>query len=90
MIDEDTVTANANKFFGGNKDAVPRHAITQGVADILESRKIILIAKGIEKAEGVRRSLEGEIGPDAPASFLRLHPNVSFILDREAASLLSK
>lgn len=86
-IDPDTVKANA-RFFDGDESKVPQTAITQGIADILESRKIILIAKGFSKAEGIRRTLEGPIGSDAPASFLRNHPDVTFILDKEAASLL--
>lgn len=86
-IDPDTVKANA-RFFDGDENRVPQMAITQGIADILESRKIILIAKGFSKAEGIKRTLEGTIGPDAPASFLRNHPDVTFILDKEAASLL--
>lgn len=87
-IDDETVRANA-RFFAGNESLVPRHAITQGVADILESKRIILIAKGTNKAEGIKRALEGEISQDAPASFLRLHPNVTFILDKGAACLLT-
>lgn len=87
-IDEDTIRANA-KFFN-NINEVPKQAMTQGVADILDAKKIILIAKGMGKAEGVKRTLEGPIGPEAPASFLRLHPNVVFIIDKEVGSLLSK
>ncbi len=85
-IDEDTVQANA-RFFDREQD-VPRLAITQGVADILNSKKIILIAKGLGKAAGIQRTLEGPINSDAPASFLRLHPNVTFIIDKDAGSLL--
>jgi len=87
-IDEYTIKANARFFKDINE--VPRQAITQGVADILESKKIIVIAKGIGKAEGIKRTLESPIGPGAPASFLRLHPHVAFFIDKEAGSLLSK
>lgn len=89
-IDPETVKANANKFFDGDESRVPHQALTQGIADILESKKIILIAKGDGKAHGIQRALEGPIGPDAPASFLRLHPNVTFVLDHEASRLLTK
>ena len=86
-IDSDTIKANA-RFFEGDESIVPVMAITQGIADILESREIILIAKGLSKAEGIKRTLEGVISEDAPASFLRFHPKVTFILDKEAANLL--
>ena len=87
-LDNETIQANA-RFCEGNINQVPTKAITQGIANILEGKKIILIAKGVEKAEGIKRTLEGEIGPDAPASFLRFHSNVTFLIDQEAASLLN-
>lgn len=85
-IDPETVAANA-RFFGNIND-VPSQAITQGIADILEAKKIILIAKGKGKAQGIQRALEEPVNKNAPASFLRLHPKVTFILDKDAASLL--
>ncbi len=82
-------TIDANSRFFNSKDEVPTMAITQGIADILKSKKIILVAKGLGKAQGIQRTLEGPINSGSPASFLRLHPNVVFVLDQEAASLLS-
>lgn len=69
----------------GSLDAVPRQAITMGVATILQARRIVLLAFGAKKREIVRRALEGPLGPDVPASFLRRHPDVTFVLDRAAA-----
>lgn len=89
QIDPETIKANA-RFFDGDENLVPHQAITQGIADILESKEIILIAKGKGKAQGIQRVLEGPINSDSPASFLRLHPNVIFILDEEAGRLLEK
>lgn len=85
-LDEETIRANA-KFFD-SVDDVPRSAITQGIGNILEAKHIVLLAKGEGKAVGIQRTLEGPISEDAPASALRLHPNVTFIIDAAAASLL--
>lgn len=85
QLDEQTRQANA-QFFGG--ELPPIGAITQGIGNILEAKHILLIAKGESKAWGIQRTLEGLIGADAPASFLRLHPHVTFLLDSGAASLL--
>lgn len=87
LLDEQTRQANAEFFTGGLLP--PEGAITQGIGNILESKHILLIAKGESKAWGIQRTLEGLIGTDAPASFLRLHPHVTFLLDRGAASLLA-
>ncbi len=88
-IDSETIKANA-RFFDGDESKVPHLAITQGIADIMESKRIILIAKGSGKAAGMKKVLEGDVCEDAPASFLRLHPAVTFILDRGAGSLLDR
>lgn len=85
-LDDETTQANL-RFFDDPSD-MPIGAITQGVADILAARHILFVATGKHKAWGVRRSLSGEISADAPASFLRHHPNVHVILDQPAASLL--
>jgi len=87
LLDPETRDANAPYF--ANPNDMPAGAITQGVATILEAERIILLALGEHKAEGIYRTLVGEIGSDAPASFLRYHPQVTFILDQGAASMLS-
>ena len=50
--------------------------------------EMVLIANGEKKAAIIKQALEGPITEDVPASVLRLHPNLTVILDREAASLL--
>jgi len=86
-LDEQTKQANL-RFFNNSED-MPEGAITQGVADILQAKRILFMATGEHKAWGVRRSLMGDISSDAPASFLRHHPNVTVIIDQAAASLLN-
>jgi len=63
--------------------------LTLGIKNIMQSRKIILVAKGASKAEIVKEMLEGPITTDNPSSILQLHPNCEFLLDEESAKLLS-
>lgn len=70
--------------FGG-EEGVPKHAITMGVATILEARRVVLMARGASKREIVHRAMAGEVGPEVPASFLQNHPNVGWFLDEDAA-----
>lgn len=86
LLDPETVQANIKDF--ENPADMPEGAITQGIVEILSAERILLIATGPHKALGINRSLTGEIGRDAPASFLRTHPNVHFVLDSAAASLI--
>ncbi len=75
---------DAAPAFGGEEN-VPTHAITMGVATILEARRIVLMARGASKREIVLRAMSGEVGPEVPASFLQNHGNVGWFLDNDAA-----
>jgi glucosamine-6-phosphate deaminase len=68
---------------------VPRQAISMSVCQILKAKEIIAVVPDARKAQAVKRCLEGEISPMAPASILRTHPAATLYLDRESASLLS-
>ncbi len=88
-LTSETIAANS-RYFEGNKDLVPTQAISMGVGSIMRAKKIILIASGQNKAEAIKGLVEEKITEDLPASVLRNHPDVTLVLDKEAASLLSK
>ncbi len=83
-------TINDNSRFFNNKSEVPHYALTMGISNILRAKKIIMLANGKHKAEAVRDMIEGSINSDCPASFLQTHPDVTIIVDKEAASKLKK
>jgi glucosamine-6-phosphate deaminase len=70
-------------------DEVPTQAISMSVRQILTSHEIICVVPDRRKAEAVKRCVEGEISPTAPASILRTHPRTTLYLDQESASLLT-
>ncbi|MGH9553573.1 MAG: glucosamine-6-phosphate deaminase [Terriglobales bacterium] len=74
-------TRSANKSYFNGQLPVPKRAITMGIETILQSRKLILIASGIEKREILERAMLGPVTPEIPASFLSLHPHVTVITD---------
>jgi len=77
-----------SRFFNNDINQVPKYAITMGIGTILEARRIILLANKANKADAVAAAVEGPITAQVPASALQLHPNVIFIVDKEAASKL--
>ncbi|BBU37901.1 MAG: glucosamine-6-phosphate deaminase [Bacillaceae bacterium] len=85
-LTESTRKANA-RFFPSIED-VPAHAITMGIATIMESKEIILLASGTSKAEAIARLVNGEVNEDFPASLLKLHNNVTIIADKDALQLV--
>jgi glucosamine-6-phosphate deaminase len=68
---------------------VPLRAISMSVRQILKAKGIISVVPDARKALAVKRCVEGEISPMAPASILRTHPNATIYLDRDSAGLLS-
>jgi glucosamine-6-phosphate deaminase len=72
-------------LFGGDEAAVPKEALSMGMATILQARSIILLATGKSKAACVARAVEGPITTRMPASFLQVHRDVELVLDDAAA-----
>ena len=85
-LTESTIAANA--IFFDKKEDVPTQAISMGIGTIMSAKKIILIATGPKKAQAIKDTLHGEINPAVQASILHLHPDVTILLDEEAAALL--
>jgi len=85
-LTEDTIEVNA-RFFEKIED-VPRQALTMGMGGVFSSKHILLLINGSKKAPIVKELFSGSITPQVPASLLNLHPNVTVIMDEEAASLL--
>ncbi|MEW6545878.1 MAG: glucosamine-6-phosphate deaminase [Bacillota bacterium] len=86
-LSESTRRAQA-EWFGGLVGRVPRRALTVGIRTLLGTRAIVLIACGRHKARIVHEVLLGPPTPERPASLLRIHPNLTVILDQDAAGLL--
>jgi glucosamine-6-phosphate deaminase len=76
-------------WFASTAD-VPAQAISMSVRQILKSHEIICVVPDARKAEAVKRCVEGELSPMAPASILRTHANTTLYLDRESAALLNE
>ncbi len=85
-LDEQTRKDAAPTFNG--IENVPQKAISMGIDTILQAKEILILAWGKRKAEIIKQCLYGEITSSRPATFLQEHPNVSVVLDAEAASLL--
>ena len=90
LITLDTVTRRdaAADFFG--EANVPVEAITMGIATILDSRRIALVATGEHKSEIVKRAVEGEMSPDVSATYLQQHSAATVYLDPPAAAELTR
>ena len=90
IITLDHITrVDASSDFNGI-DNVPKRAITMGVSTILKSKRNVLMAWGQNKSEIIKRTIQGDISSDIPATFLQHHFNATFVLDQSAASELTR
>lgn len=90
LITLDHITkVDASSDFNGISN-VPKRAITMGVSTILRSKRIVLLAWGQNKADIIKRTIQGDISAEIPATFLQNHDNTTFVLDQSAASELTR
>lgn len=79
-------TIEVNSRFFDTIEEVPKTAITMGIGSIMKAKKIILLANSRRKKEVMDRFLnEDTISTEFPVSILKLHQDVTVILDKEAS-----
>lgn len=88
VVHLDEVTRRQNSgMFGNDPARVPKRALTMGVGTILEARHLLLVAVGEGKAEIINKALNGPVSEAVSASAIRLHANVTVILDKASAHI---
>lgn len=86
-LTESTIAANA-RFFE-SEDEVPKKAISMGMGDIMRASKIVLIASGYKKANAIAGLIMNEnVDVNNPSTMLKMHPDVTVIIDRALADLV--
>ncbi|NIZ46319.1 glucosamine-6-phosphate deaminase [Entomospira nematocerorum] len=77
-----------SRFFDNDINQVPTHAVTMGVATVTDSREVLLLVTGHNKAEALSRIVEGSVSHWWTASVLQLHENSTVICDEPACARL--
>ena len=78
------------KNFGGKLEITPRTAIALGISTMLSAKEICLMAWTEDKAQVVRQISEGKEDPSCPASLLQKHSKISFYVEENSASQLTR
>lgn len=79
----------ASKIFKSIEN-VPASVITMGVSTILNAKQITLMAWGENKAEIIRRTVEGKVSDTDPATYLQNHTNAKVMVDLRGAYHLTR
>lgn len=85
-LTQNTIKDNSRLF--EDISQVPTQALTMGIANIINAKRILIVANGKNKAQAVFDMVKGPVDPSCPASILQNHPDVTVIVDKDAASLL--
>jgi glucosamine-6-phosphate deaminase len=86
-LTEDTIRVNS-RFFDNDPNLVPKQALSVGVATVLSSKEVIILALGPKKARAVAAAIEGPMTHYNTVSSLQNHPDGVLVLDDPAATEL--
>lgn len=89
VIELDEITRSVGQKYFNEKVELGK-GITIGFKHLLNAKKVFLIANGSKKAEVIKKTVEGPVTENFPASIMQQHENGFILIDEEAASLLSK
>jgi len=83
----DTILANA-RFFNNDISAVPRMALTVGVATVLDSKEVVVVVTGQRKSLALSKAIEEGVNHLWTLSALQLHPKSLIVVDEDATAEL--
>lgn len=79
-LTQDTREVNA-RFFDGDYNKVPKQALTVGVATVLSSQEVVILAFGSKKARALKDAIEGPMSHYCTLSGLQNHPAGTIVCD---------
>ena len=86
-LSAETMKANRDQF--SLNTPMPQKALSMGIATIMESKELLMLATGTSKAETIKYLVNHHDDEKCPATFLKSHPHFTLVLDPEAASKIS-
>ena len=86
-LTQDTREVNA-RFFDGDYNKVPKQALTVGVATVLSSKEVVILAFGSKKARALKDAIEGPMSHYCTLSGLQNHPAGTIVCDESAVGEL--
>lgn len=95
QIDQEVYSVKLTNDFPWNKpyqdtlgENYSDYMYTLGLPALMKARRVVLIVNGKDKAEAVRKMLHDPLSDKFPVTYLRLLPNLTILMDKDAASKL--
>jgi glucosamine-6-phosphate deaminase len=86
-LTEDTLIVNS-RFFGNDPTKVPKTALSVGVGTVCDSKQVLLVISGHNKARALRHCVEGGVDHAWTISALQLHKDGIIACDEAACGEL--
>ena len=86
-LTQDTREVNS-RFFDGDPEKVPAQAMTVGVATVLSSKEVVILAFGSKKARAIKDAVEGPMSHYCTLSGLQAHPAGTIVCDENSVGEL--
>ncbi len=83
----DTRIANS-RFFGGDVNNVPSHALTVGVGTVMAAREVLILCNGHNKSKALQAAIEGPVTQMWTISALQMHQHGIIVCDDAATEEL--
>jgi glucosamine-6-phosphate deaminase len=83
----DTRIVNS-RFFGNDPEAVPAEALSVGVGTVMDSKEVLILINGHNKARALAATVEGGVSQMWTCSAIQLHNNAIIACDEEACGEL--
>lgn len=82
-LNYDTLVANS-RFFDNDINKVPKSALTVGVGTVMDSKEVLVLVTGHNKARALHQAIEGAVNHMWTVTALQLHPRGIIICDEDA------
>lgn len=87
VLTEDTLIVNS-RFFDNDPEQVPHRALSVGVGTVTDSKEVLLVINGHNKARALRHAVEAGVSHAWTISALQEHPNAVIACDEAACGEL--
>lgn len=83
-LDLSTVIANS-RFFGNDLTKTPKFALTIGIDTVMQAKEVVILVKGLSKANAVCQAIEGAVTSMYPITALQSHRKALILCDELAS-----
>jgi len=78
-----------SRFFGNDPEKVPASALSVGIGTVMDSREVLILINGHNKARALAASVEGAVSQKWTCSALQMHPAALIACDEAACGELT-